>query len=73
MKPAVDMFKRKYSEPILKAIDWAMEPDPRLRPQHCDELLAILKDLPPEEEPKSLLEKLNLNKIADVLPWKKSK
>ena len=73
MKPAVDAFKRKYSRTLLEAIDWAMEPDPRLRPQSCDELLEMLENMPPEEEnsQQTMLDKLKLNKLTRVLPWKK--
>ena len=67
MKPAVDMFKRKYSQTLLQAIDWAMEPDQRLRPQSCDELLEMLEKMPPEEDEQPTI----LNKLLDVLPWKK--
>ena len=73
MKPAVEMFKRKYSKTILLAIDWAMEPNPQLRPQSCDELLEMLKDIPQDEEPESFLDKLSFNKISQALPWNKSK
>ncbi len=69
MKPAVIAFKRKYSKVILEAIDWAMEPDPRLRPQSCDELLEMLKQIP-EEDSRSLLEKLSFENISSYLPWK---
>ncbi len=41
MKPVVEVFKKKYSTTLLQAIDWAMEPDQRLRSQTCDELLDI--------------------------------
>ncbi|MCU7939343.1 MAG: serine/threonine protein kinase [gamma proteobacterium symbiont of Bathyaustriella thionipta] len=73
MKPAVDAFKRKYSKIILEAIDWSMEPDQRLRPQSCDELLEMLKKIPEEIEPQSFINKLSLNNISNVLPWKKSR
>lgn len=71
MKPAQKLFKKNYSETILKAIDWAMEPDPRLRPQNCDELLDKIKNLPGIEEPQSFLEKLNLKSLLDNLSHKK--
>jgi serine/threonine protein kinase len=67
MKPAVVQFKRHYSKTLLEAIDWAMEPDPRLRPQSCDELLELLKNLPQTEE----AEPSFLDKLTNVLPWKK--
>lgn len=42
LRPAVDVFKKKYPVELLKAIDWAMEIDPMLRPQTVDALLAVL-------------------------------
>ena len=42
MKPATEAYHKKYSANLLKAIDWAMEIDPMLRPQNADELLAVL-------------------------------
>lgn len=73
MKPAVAVFKKKYTKTILMAIDWAMEPDPRIRPQSCDELLDMLKDMPPEDESHSLLGILKLDNISKALPWNKAK
>jgi len=42
MKPAVEAYHKKYSEKLLKAIDWAMEIDPMLRPQNAAALLDVL-------------------------------
>jgi len=42
MKPAVEVYQKKYPEKLLKAIDWAMEVDPLLRPQSAAELLKVL-------------------------------
>lgn len=39
LKPATQLFKRKYPTPLLAAMDWAMEVDPELRPQTIDELM----------------------------------
>jgi serine/threonine protein kinase len=44
MKPAVEAFRKGYSQKILAAIDWAMEVDPMYRPQSVDELLEALGD-----------------------------
>ncbi len=44
MKPAVEAFKKGYSQKLLAAIDWAMEVDPMYRPQSVDELLEALGD-----------------------------
>ncbi len=68
MKPAVEAFKKKYSLTLLQAIDWAMEPDQRLRPQTCDELLDMLEDLPDIEESSSFLDRLSFSSL-----WKKAK
>jgi serine/threonine protein kinase len=75
MKPAVTAFKRKYSRVILEAIDWSMEPDQRLRPQSCDELLELLEQIPEDdkENSQSLLDKLSFENIANLLPWNRSK
>jgi serine/threonine protein kinase len=35
--PAVKAFKRRYSQPLLEAIDWAMAIDPSARPQSVGE------------------------------------
>ncbi len=40
--PAVKAFKRKYPEYLLAAVDWAMELQPRKRPQSTAELVAAL-------------------------------
>lgn len=45
MRPAVNAFKKKYSAEVLKAIDWAMEVDPMLRPQKVEALLNKLKNI----------------------------
>ena len=63
MKPAVEAFKKSYSQKILAAIDWSMEVDPMYRPQSVDELLEALGDggkLGPgyKEEESSLFGKL---------------
>ena len=45
MRPAVNAFKKKYSNDLLEAIDWAMEVDPMLRPQKVEALLIKLKSI----------------------------
>lgn len=42
MRPAVSAFKRRYSQPLLEAMDMAMEMDPLLRLQTVDEFLEIM-------------------------------
>jgi len=46
MRPAVNAFKKNYSQELLEAIDWAMEVDPMLRPQKVEPLLTKLKSIP---------------------------
>jgi serine/threonine protein kinase len=45
MRPAVNAFKKKYSNDLLETIDWAMEVDPMLRPQKVEALLSNLKNI----------------------------
>ena len=42
MVPAVKVYKRKYPEYLLQAIDWAMEIEPEKRPQSVKELQRAL-------------------------------
>ncbi len=42
MKPAVELFRKSYPKWLLKAIDWAMEIDPKKRPQSANELREAL-------------------------------
>jgi len=50
MKPAAEVYQKKYSEKLLKAIDWAMEVDPLLRPQSTAELIEALPRWEAKEE-----------------------
>lgn len=67
MKPAAVAFRRRYSQALLTAIDWAMEVDPLLRPQDVDAFLAAL-EAPEEERP---AEGSVLDRITSGLPWGK--
>lgn len=50
MKPAQVVFKKKYSQQLLAAIDWSMEVDPLLRPQNINALLdALMGTATPEK------------------------
>ncbi len=75
LKPAANTYKKKYSSLLLEAIDWAMEPNQRLRPQTCIELMDELAKIPEytEPEPQSLLDKLHLSNLSDAMPWNKNK
>jgi len=42
LRPAVEVFRKKYPLELLKAIDWAMEVDPLLRPQTVDAFMEVL-------------------------------
>ncbi|CAK0753671.1 Serine/threonine protein kinase [Gammaproteobacteria bacterium] len=43
MRPATEQFRRGYPAHLLAAIDWALQMDPRDRPQNAGELLVALK------------------------------
>lgn len=60
LKPASLAFRKRYSDELLQAIDWAMEVDPLLRPQNVATLQELLRKEvePPVEEPASTLGKL---------------
>jgi len=45
MTPAIALYKEKYSNRLLKAIDWAMELDIKERPQSVEEFVAVLTPL----------------------------
>lgn len=68
LKSARSAFRKRYSDSLLAAIDWAMEVDPMLRPQSADAFLpALLAEDPPveeQQEPASTLERL-----VGSLPW----
>ena len=69
MKPAAKEYRRKYSQALLQAIDWAMEVDPTLRPQSVDQLLEAMDRDVAEDTPsftESVFDKLN-TKIT--MPW----
>lgn len=44
MRPATTAFKKYYSQPLLEAVDWAMEVDPILRPQNATQLIEALNN-----------------------------
>lgn len=60
LKPASLAFRKRYSDALLQAIDWAMEVDPLLRPQNIAAFQEVLlkEAEPPMEEPVSTLGKL---------------
>ena len=68
-KPAVRSFARRYSLPLLEAVDWCLQMNQLDRPQKADDLLAALNQTAPEmpePESASLIERLGLR-----LPWAK--
>jgi len=68
MRPAAAAFKKRYSQSLLQAIDWAMEVDPLARPQQVSEMLAAMNlDVPDEEKVNESM----LNRITNSLPWSK--
>ena len=55
MPAAASRFKRRYPLSLLEALDWAMEMDPRLRPQNAGDLLKALTgqcSRPPAPDPR---------------------
>lgn len=54
MRPAASAFKKKYSQYLLEAVDWAMEVDPLLRPQSVDKLIEALNGKSPKQDKKRL-------------------
>ena len=65
MRPATVAFKKRYSAPLLEAIDWAMEINPELRPQNVSDYLKIFDiEYSLEEEPETAL-----NKFVSNFPW----
>lgn len=44
LKPLASLFRKRYTQSLLMAIDWAMEPDPLLRPQSVDEFLSAMNE-----------------------------
>ena len=70
LKSARDSFRKRYSDSLLSAIDWAMEVDPMLRPQNTGDFrAALLAEDPPletSEEPVSTFDRL-----VGSLPWGK--
>jgi len=68
MRPAAVLFRKRYSQALLRAIDWATEVDPLARPQNVEQLLEAMNREEPEEPPapESMLERL-----ANSLPWGK--
>lgn len=60
LRPAHLLHRKRYSDSLLRAIDWAMEPDPLLRPQSVGEFRAALlkESLPLADEAVSTLGRL---------------
>lgn len=68
MRPATEVFRRRYSPELLGAIDWAMELDPTLRPQSVDDMLARL-NVAPEAAATEAEAGTMLDKLVDNFPW----
>lgn len=66
MRPAKTAYKKRYSAPLLEAIDWAMEIDPEHRPQSVDEFRKALQKTPlkNEDETSSALDWLTRDLFA---------
>ncbi|WP_297528649.1 serine/threonine-protein kinase [Thiohalobacter sp.] len=69
LKPASEQYRKHYPAPLLRAIDWAMEVDPLLRPQSVAEFRAALlaEEAPPDPDASSS----GLGRLVASLPWGK--
>ena len=70
LRPVQEAYKKRYSAPLLEAIDWAMEIDPLLRPQSVDELM-LRFEIEVPELPAADAKDTVLEKWASHLPWKR--
>lgn len=68
LKPAQFVFRDRYADNLLRAIDWAMEVDPLLRPQSVAE---FRKALSAETVPEPEIERSALSRLAEAL-WGRS-
>jgi serine/threonine protein kinase len=70
LRPAASQYKRKYSQALLTAIDWAMEIDPTLRPQKIDQLAEVLYQcaLESSDDDKTTV----FGRWVSNLPWNRS-
>ena len=60
LKPAQFAFRGRYADNLLRAIDWAMEVDPLLRPQNVAQFRAALttETVPEPEQTRSAFDRL---------------
>lgn len=68
MRPAQHAFRKRYSQELLGAIDWAMEVDPLLRPQNVNELLTRL-NIEPEAAATDAASGTVIDKLVTNFPW----
>ncbi len=68
LKSARSAFRKRYSDGLLQAIDWAMEIDPLLRPQAVADFVLALDAEPPEVAPEA---PSTLGWLVGNLPWGK--
>lgn len=64
LKPAQFAFRGRYADNLLRAIDWAMEVDPLLRPQNVAEFRAALTA---ETTPEPDRQRSAFGRLTDVL------
>ncbi|MFN2308269.1 MAG: serine/threonine protein kinase [Gammaproteobacteria bacterium] len=71
LKSARSSFRKRYSDSLLAAIDWAMEVDPMLRPQSAAAFrAALLAEAPPPTEPPEAGVSA-FDRLVGSLPWGK--
>ena len=70
LRSARERFRKRYSDSLLSAIDWAMEVDPMLRPQNTGDFRsALLAEDPPTETPEEPVS--TFDRLVGSLPWGK--
>jgi len=70
LRPAVEVFRKKYSKKLLVAMDWAMEVDPMYRPQSVEELLhAMTEGKGPPHSGSGENSDSVLGKLASTFSW----
>lgn len=70
LRSARESFRKRYSDSLLSAIDWAMEVDPMLRPQNTGDFRsALLAEDPPTETPEEPVS--TFDRLVGSLPWGK--
>jgi serine/threonine protein kinase len=71
LKSARSAFRKRYSDSLLAAIDWAMEVDPMLRPQNAADFRKALLAEDPQPAESTEDNVSAFDRIVGSLPWGK--